>query len=290
MIDSVENKCRTLVRRTGINHGERGLAGEHQGGIHSRVVSHLDVGVQPVSDHDAIGEVNLESFSDALKHDPIGLSRIRLTLNTGACFDRCNDSGGIRLATPFGEWAVLIRVGRHEDRPLELPNSIERDLELPIVKRSVVAGDHDVDLFRVFGDLDPSSGQRTDEWFLGDREYGGVGVVSFQPRHDADHGIDDGRDVDLQPQFVEFLDVHFGIKGGVIREKDRAQIVRLKMLDQPTSPREQLVAQINGSVEIEDVCLICSIWSTGRYCGFDFAIQCQLLTFAKRAKTSRVDG
>ena len=132
-----------------------GLASQHTGRLHSGIEGHLDVGLQPVTDHNAVCRVNVEAGQGFGKHHRRRLAQADLALLSRACLDSCGYGSAVGLATAAREGAEPIWVGLDEECPLMEPDGVEGDLKLAVVEGAVIRSDDDVYLLGVLTQLDP---------------------------------------------------------------------------------------------------------------------------------------
>ena len=142
---------------------------------------------------------------------------------------------------------------------------------LLVLETAVVAGDDDVDLLRVIGHPDPSFPERVLERVLAYGEDRRLGMVLKQPLGHGDDGVDYLGLRRLQAELAELLGVHLRVFGGVVGEEDHTFFELAQLEHQTLRAGEQLVPQINGPVEIEDVPLVQPLWHPRRTGGLGFA-------------------
>src|SRR5215203_1083206 len=233
-----------------------GLAGQDDGRGHSCSFRHLDLRIEPVAAHHTIFGVEPDQVHYRIQHDGVGLADVDLALLSRTRLYGRDDRGRVRFAPATGERAVTVGVGGNEHRPFVEPDGVEGDLELAVVEPAVLARDDYVDFLGVLGHPDPGLRERVLERLLAYREDRCFRVVREQPPGHRDDGIYYLGGRRAQAELAEFLRVHPRVFRGVVGEEDHtfAQLAQLE--DQTLRAGEQLVSQVDGPVEIEDVALV----------------------------------
>src|SRR5215208_4855901 len=191
-----------------------------------------------------------------LQQDGIRLADVDLALGTCTRLYGRDDRGRVRLAPATGKRTVTVRVRGDEHRPLVEPDGVEGDLELAIVEPAVVASDHYVDLLWVLRHPDPGFRERVLERLLAYREDRCFRVIPKQPPGHGDDGVYYLGGWCLQAKLAEFLRVHPRVFCGVVGEEDHTLAELAQLQDQTLRAGKQLVSQVDGPVEIEDVAFV----------------------------------
>src|SRR5918997_3798670 len=192
-----------------------GLARQDDCGGHAGVECHADVGIESVAGHDTVIRIEPEQVHYGLEHHRVGLADVHFAFGTGTRLDSGDDRGRVWFPSTTGEGAVAVGVGGNEPGSLVVPDRVKGNLKLPVLECTVVAGDDNVYLLRLFGDPDTSLAQRTLERFLRYREDGSVRVVLEQPSGHGDDGVHYLRRGRLYTETGQLLRVLLGIFGGI---------------------------------------------------------------------------
>src|SRR5215204_3047229 len=232
------------------------LASQDDGRRHPRAFRHPDLRVEAIAAHQTFFRIGPDQVDNRLQHYGVRLADVDLALGSRTRLYGRDDRGRVRLAPATGERAVTIGVGGDEYRPFVEPDGVEGDLELAVVEPAVLARDDYVDFLGVLGHPDPGLRERVLERLLAYREDRCFRVVREQPPGHRDDGIYYLGGRRAQAELAEFLRVHPRVFRGVVGEEDHtfAQLAQLE--DQTLRAGEQLVSQVDGPVEIEDVALV----------------------------------
>src|SRR5215210_783774 len=232
------------------------LAGQDDGRRHPSTFRHLDLRVEPVAAHHTFFRIEPDQVNYRLQHDGVRLADVDLALLSRTRLYGRDDRGRVRLAPATGERAVTDGVRGNQHRPFVEPDCVEGDLELAVVEPAVIAGDDYVDLLGVLGHPDPGLRERVLERLLAYGEDRCFWVVREQPPGHRDNGIYYLGVWRLQAKFGEFLVVHSWVFRGVVGDEDHTFAELTQLEDQTLRAGEQLVSQVDGPVEIEDVALV----------------------------------
>src|SRR5829696_2086046 len=232
------------------------LASQDDGRRHPRAFRHPDLRVEAIAAHHTFFRIGPDQVDNRLQHYGVRLADVDLALGSRTRLYGRDDRGRVRLAPATGERAVTIGVGGDEHRPLVEPDGVEGDLELAVVETAVVARDDDVDLFGVLRDPDPGLPERVLERLLAYGEDRCVRLIPKQPLCHGDDGIYYLEGWCLQAKLAEFLRVHLWVFRGVVGEEDHTFAELAQLEDQTLRTGEQLVSQVDGPVEIEDVAFV----------------------------------
>ena len=96
------------------------------------------------------------------------------------------------------------------------PKRVERDLQLAVVERPIVRGDHHVNLSWVITEPEARFCERADKRLLSDRENHRVRVLLSQPAHGRDDGVGDVADRCRHAERGELGRVLLRVLGGIV--------------------------------------------------------------------------
>src|SRR5215218_1559003 len=232
------------------------LASQDDGRRHPRAFRHPDLRVEAIAAHHTFFRIGPDQVDYRLQHYRVRLADVDLALGSRTRLYGRDDRGRVRLAPATGERTVTIGVGGDEHRPFVEPDGVEGDLELAVVEPAVVAGDDYVDLLGVLGHPDPGLRERVLERLLAYGEDRCFWAVREQPAGHRDDGIYYLGCWCLQAKLAELLGVHPWVFRGVVGEEDNTFAELAQLEDQTLRAGEQLVSQVDGPVEIEDVALV----------------------------------